>query len=243
MAVCLLLGAFFLFACGTGRRNQNEETKQKDQSLLGAESTSSMKEEIPSTGWTVVLDAGHGAADSGKVGVNGALEKDINLSIVFLLKEELEQQGVEVVLTRESDEPLYSASDSNKKMADMKKRIAIMEEHVPDAVVSIHQNSYPDNSVKGPQVFYYTGSSNGETLAKSIQSSFSLAVGEENNKRQAKANGDYYLLLHTSCVCVITECGFLSNPEEAALLVTEEYQKKIAKAVAEGIMGYLKNIE
>lgn len=245
MAACLLLGAFFLFACGPrligSRMGNNGKTSDDGQSMESVTSDDSHPEEstVPATGWKVVLDAGHGAADSGKVGVNGALEKDINLSIVLFLKERLEQKGIAVMLTRESDDPLYASSDTNKKMADMKKRIAIMEEYEPHIAVSIHQNSYPDASVKGPQVFYYTGSSGGEILAKCIQESFSLAVGEENNTRQAKANGDYYLLLHTPSVCVIAECGFLSNPQEADLLVTEDYQKKIADAVAEGIAAYL----
>lgn len=216
MAVVLLVCSFFLFACGN---HLVVNTVQQE--------------------FVVILDAGHGATDSGKVGINNAYEKDINLSIVLFLKEELEREGIKVVLTRENDEPLYTSSDTNKKMADMKKRIEIITESQADLVVSIHQNSYPDEGVKGPQVFYYTASQEGEKLATSIQKSFSLVVGEEQNRRLAKANSEYYLLLHTPCVCVIAECGFLSNLEEADLLITEAYQKQMAKAVAEGIKEYL----
>lgn len=240
MAVCLLIGAFFLFACGTKYSTQ-ENVNETNESVEESSSEESLQLEKDDTlaEYTVVLDAGHGASDSGKVGGNGAYEKDINLSIVLLLRQELEAKGAKVVLTRESDEPLYTSSDSNKKMADMKKRIAIITESKADIAVSIHQNSYPDESVKGPQVFYYTASTEGEKLAVAIQDSFSLAVGEENNRRLAKANSEYYLLLHTPCVCVIAECGFLSNYEEAEILITKEYQEKMAKAVAQGITNYL----
>lgn len=258
MAVCLLLGAFVLFACATdseknslnhstnensvetqlsANKNQQDTNEKKIEQNTTEEAQNQIEEGLEK--FIIGLDAGHGASDSGKVGVNGAYEKDINLSIVLFLKEELESRGARVILTRESDEPLYTSSDSNKRMADMKKRIEIVTEEKTDILVSIHQNSYPDAAIKGPQVFYYTASSEGEKLALAIQESFSIAVGEENNKRLAKANSEYYLLLHTPCACVIAECGFLSNYEEADLLVTEEYQKNMAKAVAQGIIDYL----
>lgn len=186
----------------------------------------------------VVLDAGHGDSDPGKIGVDGALEKDINLSITQFLKEDLEHAGVKVVLTREDDSPLYQESDSNKKRADMNTRISRIEAANPTIAVSIHQNSYPDASVSGPQVFYYTASKEGKSLAETIQKNFTHAVGDKN-RRKAKANQDYYLLLHTSCPIVISECGFLSNPDECAKLQEEEYQRQIAHSVYLGIMEYL----
>ena len=186
----------------------------------------------------VVLDAGHGNIDPGKVGADGALEKEINLSITQYLKEYLEESGVTVVLTRKDDSPLYKETDSNKKRGDMSTRIAIIEEADPAIVVSIHQNSYPDSSVSGPQVFYYSASKEGKSLAETIQKSFSYAV-EEKKIRTAKANQDYYLLIHTPCPTVICECGFLSNPEECVKLQQEDYQKKVAWSVYLGIMEYL----
>ncbi len=190
------------------------------------------------TGYHVVLDAGHGATDSGKVGINGALEKDINLAIVGYVRELLQKEGVKVTLTRADDAPLYEETAGNKKMSDMKNRIATIETAKPDAVVSIHQNSYTDQSVRGPQVFYYTGSVAGEQLASCIQSRFTDLIGDEN-RRQVKANKDYYLLIHTAVPTVIVECGFLSNPEEAGRLITEEYQQGVAGVVAQGILDWL----
>lgn len=190
----------------------------------------------------VVLDAGHGATDSGKVGINGALEKDINLAIVGYLQELLQKEGVSVTLTRADDTPLYEENAGNKKMSDMKNRIATIETAQPDAVVSIHQNSYTDQAVRGPQVFYYTGSVTGEQLAACIQSRFTDLIGDEN-RRQVKANKDYYLLIHTAVPTVIVECGFLSNPEEAGRLITEEYQQGVAGVVAQGIFDWLQQGE
>lgn len=190
----------------------------------------------------VVLDAGHGAADPGKVGCNQANEKDINLSIVKKLKTALEKEKVRVVLTRESDEPLYQPDAPNKKMADMNRRIEIMEAASPDLVVSIHQNSYHDPSVCGPQVFYYHASEKGKRAAQFLQASFD-EVDEIENRRKPKANDNYYLLLHTSMPMVIAECGFLSNPREADLLIQDTYQEKIARVLTKGILNYLNRNE
>lgn len=103
---------------------------------------------------TIVVDAGHGGIDPGKVGINNALEKDINLAIALKLQRNLEQSGVNVVMTRTDDSGLYEEGDSNKKVRDMKKRLSIIEEANPALTVSIHQNSNPDASVSGVQVFY-----------------------------------------------------------------------------------------
>ena len=117
----------------------------------------------------VVVDAGHGGTDPGKVGVDGSLEKDINLAVAERLKTYLEQDDVKVIMTRETDTGLYSETDSRKKMADMKKRCEIIEESGADLVVSIHQNSYHEESVSGGQVFYYRDSSKGKALAEILQ--------------------------------------------------------------------------
>lgn len=187
---------------------------------------------------TVVLDAGHGGMDPGKVGVAGTLEKELNLELVYRVKRLLEQNNVRVVLTRESDAGLYTDADSNKKSADMRKRIEIIEKEAPALVVSIHQNSYTSPSCKGAQVFYYEGSENGKALAERLQSVIKETLAD-GNTREAKANGSYYMLKKSVYTSVIVECGFLSNPEEEALLLREEYQEKIAWAIHLGILQYL----
>lgn len=188
----------------------------------------------------VVIDSGHGGNDPGKVGVDGSLEKDINLAIAKKLKVYLEASDVEVVMTREEDKGLYGEKDSHKKMADMKKRCELINDTKPDLVVSIHQNSYHEEEISGGQVFYYKDSENGKRLAEIIQKRFDFVLGDKN-KRLAKPNGNYYLLLHVKQPIVIVECGFLSNWKEAKALNTEEYQERVAWTVHMGVMEYLNN--
>ena len=186
----------------------------------------------------VLIDAGHGGADPGKVGIDGSLEKDINLKIAMRLKSLLEAQDIKVVMTRTDEGGLYDENASNKKVQDMKRRIAIIEEAQPAAVVSIHQNSYHEEYVHGAQVFYYETSKTGKELAQLIQNRFVVNVDPEN-RREAKGNNSYYLLKKTSRPIVIVECGFLSNRQEAEKLNSEEYQEKAAWAIHMGILQYL----
>ncbi len=195
----------------------------------------------PRTKWTVCLDAGHGGVDPGKVGVNQALEKDVNLQITRKLQKFLEAADVEVVLTRTSDSGLYDENESNKKVQDMKNRVRKIEEYAPDLVVSIHQNSYHEEYVHGAQIFYYQTSTDGETAASYLQDALRATI-DPQNKRVPKANDSYYLLKKTSAPIVIAECGFLSNRAEAQKLVDEIYQEKVAWALHLGILRYLNSL-
>ena len=186
----------------------------------------------------VVIDAGHGGSDPGKVGINGALEKDINLEIAQQVKFFLEANDIQVVMTREGNEGLYDENASNKKVQDMKRRINLIDEAAPLVTVSIHQNSYSEEYVHGAQVFFYTGSGEGEKLADYIQNGIVKTVDAENS-RQIKANDSYYLLKKTGSPIVIVECGFLSNWQEADLLNSELYQQRMAWAIHMGILQYL----
>lgn len=188
--------------------------------------------------YIVCVDPGHGGTDPGKVGINGQLEKDINLAIAKKLKTYLEASDVTVVLTRDKDMALYSSGDAHKKMADMRKRCQLIEEVKPDLVISIHQNSYHEEAIRGGQVFYYKTSVRGKKLAQILQGRFDYVLGDAN-KRQAKANDNYYLLLHVKEPIIIAECGFLSNWEEAEKLETKEYQDRLAWTLHMGIMEYL----
>ncbi len=186
----------------------------------------------------IVIDAGHGGDDPGKIGINGTLEKDINLNIAHKLKVLLESQGYEVVMTRETGEGLYKPGTKNMKVEDMHNRCEIISKAMPVFTVSIHQNSYPEEYVKGAQVFYYGHSKEGEALAKKIQNSLVLHLDPDNH-RVEKANESYYLLKKTPTPTVIVECGFLSNSEEAELLDTDAYQEKVAWAIMMGVSQYL----
>ena len=186
----------------------------------------------------VVIDAGHGADDGGKVGINGAVEKDINLIIALRVKELLDAQGVDVVMTRENDAGLYPRTGDNRKIRDMQKRVELINKERPALTVSIHQNSYTEESISGAQTFYMTGSEEGKRAAEILQEQM-ITTLEPEKERQAKENGSYYMLKHVDGPIVIAECGFLSNAKEAELLCDEEYQEKVAWAIHLGILRYL----
>lgn len=185
----------------------------------------------------IVVDAGHGGSDPGMIGSGGLEEKGINLKIAGLLKEALEKEGFAVVMTREGDEGLYDEGAVNKKVQDLQRRIEIIKEASPVLTVSIHQNSYQDPQVKGPQVFYYQDSPEGERLAGILQTTINESL-KIQRPRMAKGNTSYYLLKRSPGVLAIVECGFLTNPQEAELLLTEEYQSSMARAIARGIGEY-----
>lgn len=187
----------------------------------------------------IVVDAGHGGRDGGKVGEGNILEKDINLKIAMYLKAELKDAGYEVFMIRETDMGLYKERDGNKKRADLKARCDKINEVKPACSIGIHQNSFPSANAKGAQVFYYAKSEEGKRLAEAIQSSMVDGL-DSSNKRKIKTSDDYYMLLHTDSPGVIVECGFLSNPEEAAKLSDTDYQKKAAKAICQGVENYFK---
>lgn len=224
----LVMGALILcsaFALGreTGRYVSSSKVLDNDEKMC------------------VVIDAGHGGDDPGKIGINGSLEKDINLKIAERLKALLEAQDIEVVMTRETDAGLYDAGASNKKVQDMKRRIEIIEEANPIITVSIHQNSYSEEYVHGAQVFYYKDSAEGKFLADTLQNCL-IQIADPENTRVPKANDSYYLLKKTDTPIVIVECGFLSNYAEAEKLGTKEYQEKIAWAVHMGVMQYINGL-
>lgn len=188
----------------------------------------------------IVVDSGHGGMDPGVIGQNQLKEKKINLEIAKKLEKRLKKDGYQVVMTRKTDEGLYESDSTNKKVQDMQKRCEIIKEKQPLLTVSIHQNSYPDERVCGPQVFYYENSIEGEKLAKCIQDSLNTEL-EIKRPRVEKANGTYYLLKRSEGILNIVECGFLSNQQEAELLVQEKYQEKVAVAIEKGILKYLED--
>ena len=186
----------------------------------------------------VLLDAGHGGADPGKVSASGIKEKDINLAITLKCKSVLEQNGIKVILTRSEDQSLEDGSSSNKKSSDLKKRKALIKESKINCAVSIHQNSFPVSSSCGAQVFYHPNYPESKRLAGLIQAQMHSLTGIENH-RKIKANTDYYLLRDNDTPTVIAEVCFLSNPSEAAMIAEETIQEKAAFQIAMGIMQFL----
>lgn len=186
----------------------------------------------------VVIDAGHGGVDPGKVGINRALEKDINLAIAKRVKRYLELAGVEVLMTREGDAGLYQSDAPNKKVQDMKNRVALIDSSGAVLAVSIHQNSYSEEYVRGAQVFYYATSLQGKAVAETMQRAMAETL-DQGDHRAAKGNDSYYLLKKTQTPIIIAECGFLSNREEANLLLDGAYQDRVAWALHLGILRHV----
>lgn len=207
-------------------------------------SNKTIKEDETTKKYTVVIDAGHGGYDPGKIGITGRQEKEINLEIALKLQNYLEDNGINTVMTRTGDISLCEddiSGTTGKKAADMKKRVDIVNTADADLCISIHQNSYDSKEVKGAQVFYYSKSEKGKEFAELLQSILKADV-DTNNKRMAKENNSYYMLLKVECPAVIVECGFLSNWEEATALADEFYQEKIVEAIYKAITEYLSNI-
>ena len=224
MAVLILAGSFYVGRLGAQMHQMHHQT------------TAAVSQEAKVR--KVVVDAGHGGFDSGKVGINGALEKDINLEIARKVQQKLEQAGIATIMTRKTDQGLYDEGEENKKQQDMKRRCSVINESEADLAVSIHQNSYTQESICGPQVFYYETSVKGQKPAEILQETLNQNL-EIVRPREGKANDTYYLLRKTEIPTVIVECGFLSNTEEAEKLMKDAYQEKIAQAICEGVQKFL----
>ncbi len=193
----------------------------------------------------VILDAGHGGEDGGAVGVNGALEKDLNLALTLSLAELLREAGVEVILTRSEDRLLLGEGENvkgHRKENDLKNRLAVAEEH-PDAIfVSIHMNAFPDPSCRGLQVYYAKTEGSG-LLASHIQGSVKARLQGDNKRTPHAAGSSIYLLERAVSCAVLIECGFLSNPDECARLSQKDYRSELCFSIFCGMMEYIKATE
>lgn len=241
-AICCILAVSALLSVPVISSLQ-KKTGTLPKTSHNAASNASIQEEpeIPEefaclSGKHIVIDPGHGGPDPGKVGINQALEKDINLSVSLKLKALLESYQAVVITTRSEDRCLADEQASHTKQSDLTKRVEIINAPETDIAVSIHQNSFQQESSKGAQVFYHTSSEQGKRLADSLQSS--LITADPENHRCAKANDSYYLLKKSTCPLVIVECGFLSNLAEAEKLCTDEYQNILSQAIVSGIAAY-----
>ena len=195
----------------------------------------------------IVIDAGHGGEDGGTSSAAGVLEKDLNLSVAFALRDLLEAAGVPVVMTRTEDKLLYDRNadfQGRKKVLDLAARRIVAEKTAATAAesggtslfISIHMNAFPAPQYSGMQVWYGTGHPLSAEVAGSIQAA-SLAVMPENHRQIKAAGSNIYLLDRIKSPAVLVECGFLSNPAEAERLAREDYQRAVATVVFAGTMG------
>lgn len=193
---------------------------------------------IPSRNYTIVIDAGHGGADPGSIGYKSKIKESVlNLKLSKMLKEKLEGSGINVVMTRKTEDSLAEGSGGKSfKKEDMALRKEIIKNVRPNMVISIHQNSYTNHSLRGAQVFYDKTSEISKQIAESIQEEFMKTLDHSN---KSVSPGDYFMLKCTYAPSVIVECGFLSNEEEEKLLLNDEYQEKIVDSIYLGIIKFL----
>lgn len=190
----------------------------------------------------IVIDAGHGFPDGGAIGMNGTIESTLNLKIALNVEKLLQDRGYRVIMTRRNDDSLSDSGKnvSEKKRNDMKKRLEIINSSEADIFVSIHMNKYGDSRYRGAQVIYSSNYVQSEALASAIQKELCSLSENKSKRTHLEAPKSIYLLKNACIPAVIAECGFLSNFEEEQLLITEDYQKKIAKAIVLGIENYYK---
>lgn len=184
----------------------------------------------PLYGKTFVVDAGHGGFDNGASGPNGSVEAPLNLSVALYLAGELRMLGATVIMTRVDENAL-----AGTKRDDMNKRSEILSQEGLTASVSIHMNKFTNSRPKGPRVFYAEGSEDGKALALCLQNALEDAAGLT---RKQPLVGDYLVLRTGEQTNILVECGFLSNSDDEALLMTEEYQMLLAKTIADTLAGY-----
>lgn len=187
----------------------------------------------------ILVDAGHGGADNGTSAADGTAEDGINLDISLQLYDLLRFCGMTVRMTRSED---ISVTDEDAdrsrgwKANDMYARLRQYD--MADFTVSIHQNHFSQSKYYGTQVFYGSQHAESKVLADDIQKQV-VSFLQPQNKRAIKSAGENIFLLHrTTRPAVIVECGFLSNPTEAALLKSKQYQQQMAFAICCGVLEY-----
>ena len=188
--------------------------------------------------YTVVIDPGHGGEDGGATDSLGRKESEINLDISLRVRDLLHFLGVQTKMIREDDRSVSTQGDTiaQRKVSDIRTRVELTESTPNALLLSIHQNHFSQSQYRGAQVFY-AQTQGSEVWAKSLQERICTDL-DPNNHRQAKESADVYLLKHIHCPAILVECGFLSNFEEATLLQTSEYQKKLAAVIACCTLSY-----
>ncbi|MCD8500857.1 MAG: N-acetylmuramoyl-L-alanine amidase CwlD [Bacillaceae bacterium] len=197
---------------------------------------------LPLAGKIIVIDPGHGGIDGGASSKEGLLEKEVALSISLLLRDYLQEAGALVIMTREEDKDLAEQDTKrirSRKIQDLKRRVQMINETDSDLFVSIHLNAIPSPKWSGAQTFYNRSIDSNERLARLIQAE--LRDNLNNTNRLAKPINNVFLLKEAQTTGALVEVGFLSNPTEAELLETIEYQQKVAVSIYQGISRYYTN--
>lgn len=195
-------------------------------------------------GPTIIIDPGHGGFDGGAEGLYNIVEKDINLAISLKLKEMLSVIGFDTVLIRDGD---YSLEDdctksiAERKTSDLKNRLKFTENYENPIFISVHQNKFSQNNCKGTQIFYGRNNNKSKILAQILQDNFKNDIDSHNHREIKKGDKNLFLLYTAKCPIVLIECGFISTPDEAQLLINDDYQSKISFVIMKSLLTYIEN--
>ncbi len=213
--------------------------------LIGEDATDDVAADANEIPVKVVIDAGHGGEDGGAVGVNGTLEKTLNLAVSEIVYDMLSSSGVSCVMTRTEDIMLYDMYDDlsdykgHKKVYDLKNRLRFAEEHEDAVLVSIHMNTFGVARYSGLQVYYSPNDPSSKVLAECIRGSVSTYLQTDNERETKPAGSSIYILNRIKMPAVLVECGFISNPDECRSLCDTEYQRQLALTISAAVMSYL----
>lgn len=178
----------------------------------------------------IVLDPGHGGSDPGAVGPGKTMEKTITLAVAQRLKPLLEKSGAKVFLTRNDDRDVFGPNAS--AVDELSARTTVANNNKADIFVSIHINSFTNPIASGIATYYYQKTPYDALLASSIQSSIAPASGLQNRGINA---ANFYVIKRTVMPAVLTELGFISNPDEEKLMNTADFQQKMAQSIYLGL--------
>ncbi|MDE5583946.1 MAG: N-acetylmuramoyl-L-alanine amidase [Ruminococcus sp.] len=233
-----IIGGTVIFGCAVFALTALTHISRKNDSSSVAVSTMYYEEQKP----IIILDAGHGGIDGGCTAVDGTSEKGINLNIMLMLRDLLTVSGYDVEVTRDTDISIHDKGVegiANQKSSDMDNRLKLFNKYDNAVCISIHQNQFTDSRYHGAQMFYSETNRRNENLARSIQNKFVEFLQPDNTREIKQCGKELFLCYYSENPTVMVECGFLSNPEEASLLTTEEYQSKVAFTIFAGINSFI----
>ena len=196
--------------------------------IIEVKKFANINKSTPLKGLKIAIDAGHGGTELGAIGCLNDNEKDVNLEISKILKEKLETNGANVIMTREDD-----------SFVGLNDRVEIANKNNAQIFISIHNNALPDSAAHlkstGSETYYFYQQS--KELAKDVVEALAKETGFKNNGAKAQS---FAVVRNTNCPAILVEVGYIINPEDNAKLIDKDYQNKIAEAILHGLENYLK---